>query len=146
MGETRRMDCRPAIRKSYQESLPQYVYHVRMSNAIEIVLPLRQGEFRCEDIGHPAYIPKSAADPRPNGPYYIDDTCECGTELQLHPDNDGLDKKWYDEWWCPECDNGVHMDWPENRVDRLEEAIRDVKNGNFATKEEIEQAFDTDGE
>lgn len=76
--------------------------------------------------------PQSAADPRPNGePYYIDTECpECGTDLVLsdehRPTGDGTgalvapevwDERgetiWHDEWVCPECEDGLHMDLPE---------------------------------
>ena len=71
-----------------------------------------------------------------DSPVCIDDDCpECGTELVLYdkldpetmgdaealadpehqPDND----VWYDEWVCPNCLDGVHMDWPEERLEQL---------------------------
>lgn len=75
--------------------------------------------------------PQSAADPRPNNePYYIDTHCpDCNTALVLsdkhkpsgetdalvHPDvwEDRGDTIWHDEWVCPNCENGIHLDWPE---------------------------------
>lgn len=75
--------------------------------------------------------PTSAADPRPNDePYYIESTCpDCGTRLVLNdehrPTGDGSGERvapevwderevvWHDEWVCPECENGIHMDWPD---------------------------------
>lgn len=73
--------------------------------------------------------PRSPADPRPNDePYYIDTTCDCGADLVLY---DSLtdeqrqssqalsgpepeqDEPWYDEWVCPVCLDGIHMDWPD---------------------------------
>lgn len=61
--------------------------------------------------------PRSPADPRPNGePYYIDSDCpECGTALELFDPASG----WYDEWWCPECDDGIYIDWPEEYKEKM---------------------------
>lgn len=68
--------------------------------------------------------PESAAEPRPNGePYYIDEDCpDCGASLVL---NDKLKGRsgdiWHDEWACPDCDNGIFMDWPEEQFEHLKE-------------------------
>lgn len=79
--------------------------------------------------------PRSAADPRPRGiPYYIDPACpDCGTELILYDELDALsiwesdglatpprsDEIWHDEWVCPSCLEGVHMDVPDAWWDEL---------------------------
>lgn len=55
--------------------------------------------------------PCCPAHPR-DAPYYIDDTCDCGTSLRLC-DFRG-DDTWWDEWYCPQCDDGVHIDAPES--------------------------------
>ena len=70
---------------------------------------------------HPSWRPTSAAHPRPGGrPYYIAANCPtCSTPLVLY---DRLDERspladdqvWYDEWICPQCRDGVWMDWPES--------------------------------
>ena len=74
--------------------------------------------------------PRSAADPRPNDePYYIHSECpNCDTDLVLsdehRPTGDGSgarvapevwderDVIWHDEWVCPVCEDGIHMDLP----------------------------------
>jgi hypothetical protein len=62
--------------------------------------------------------PQSAAKPRAEGkPAYIDPNCtKCGAALVLH---DTLrtpamptDEIWYDEWECPTCQDGLHLDQP----------------------------------
>jgi predicted RNA-binding Zn-ribbon protein involved in translation (DUF1610 family) len=64
--------------------------------------------------------PRSAAQRRPHDrPYYIKQTCEkCGAELiytyLLCDSNKPKDEKWYDEFMCPNCRDGVYMDWPQD--------------------------------
>lgn len=63
--------------------------------------------------------PNSAADPRPgNRPYYIAPNCpKCGAALvlldRLQDPDASDDEVWHDEWTCPNCQDGLHMDWPE---------------------------------
>lgn len=66
--------------------------------------------------------PQCAADPRPNGvPYYIDSDCpDCGTGLVLNDELVGSHDIWHDEWTCPECRDGLHMDWPPEQFEELE--------------------------
>lgn len=84
--------------------------------------------------------PQSAADPRDGEPYYIDSECDCGEELvlydelsdkkkrqsdalsdpELEPDNDEI---WHDERVCPECLDGIHMDWPDKMLKKLRSRI-----------------------
>jgi hypothetical protein len=62
--------------------------------------------------------PKSPADKRPNNkPYYIDQYCKkCGTTLVLYDllenPNKPLDEIWYDEFICPNCQDGLYIDRP----------------------------------
>jgi ribosomal protein S27AE len=62
--------------------------------------------------------PRTAAQRRPNDrPYYIKHTCDkCGDELVyadlLSMSNTSIDEIWYDEFMCPNCRDGVYMDWP----------------------------------
>ncbi len=70
----------------------------------------------------------SAADPRGNEPFYVDPDCStCGTRLVLldvHRQSDvpvEPGEIWHDEWWCPACEDGIHMDWPESAFERLTE-------------------------
>ncbi len=99
--------------------------------------------------------PESPADPRPNGePYYIDSNCpDCGTELVLSDehrptgtdarvDPEVWDKRetiFHDEWVCPECENGIHMDRPfsesDEPIDLTEDDLEPV------SREEIEEAL-----
>mgnify|MGYP005842987529 CR=1 FL=1 len=63
--------------------------------------------------------PRSAAEPRPgNRPYYIAPCCpDCGTPLVLLDllENPEMpeDEIWHDEFICPECRDGIWLDWPE---------------------------------
>lgn len=110
--------------------------------------------------------PTSAIDPRPNDePYYIDAECDCGEDLVLYdsltdeqirlskelgnsdiePDQD---EPWYDEWVCPTCLDGVHMDWPDEHrnsvLGRVEGGIEDIEEGNTASLEELREAMNDD--
>lgn len=70
--------------------------------------------------------PSSAADPRPaNRPYHILPNCPvCGRTLVLL-DRDLPDKEaWHDEWECPVCQDGIHLDWPESIFAGLKAADR----------------------
>jgi ribosomal protein S27AE len=64
--------------------------------------------------------PMSAADKRPNNrPYYIRQTCEnCSADLVyadwFRESNIPADEIWYDEFMCPNCRDGVYMDWPQD--------------------------------
>lgn len=79
--------------------------------------------------------PERPSDPRPGGePYYIDSVCpDCGAELVLYDSltdaenrsSDALadpdckpeqDVVWHDEWVCPDCLDGIHMDWPDSHA------------------------------
>lgn len=88
--------------------------------------------------------PTGPSDPRPNNePYYIDSECKfCGTELVLVDDPNQDEAVWYDEFECPECKEGVYMDWPEEHrqsvVDRVDEAVQ----GDTLSVEEIEDVLD----
>lgn len=64
--------------------------------------------------------PERPADRRPNDePYYIDSLCPvCGHRLEYLDEDSG----WYDEFVCPNCDDGIHMDWPEESLQWLKEA------------------------
>jgi hypothetical protein len=35
------------------------------------------------------------------------------------PENQPNEGVWYDEWVCPECLDGVHMDWPEEYKEEI---------------------------
>lgn len=55
-------------------------------------------------------------DERDGEPYYIDGTCnECGTDLVQQDE----DSHWNDEWECPDCQDGVYMDWPSATMEQL---------------------------
>lgn len=63
--------------------------------------------------------PRCAADPRPDGqPYYIDPDCPtCDAPLVLVDEyapgrHEG--PIWHDEWVCPVCEAGVHLDVPDD--------------------------------
>ncbi|ACA59059.1 hypothetical protein Daud_0513 [Candidatus Desulforudis audaxviator MP104C] len=72
--------------------------------------------------------PRSAAEPRPdNRPCYIDPCCpSCGAPLVLldllkSPETPE-DEIWYDEFICPQCRDGIHLDWPESEFKKVFEA------------------------
>jgi len=82
--------------------------------------------------------PKSPAEPRNGEPYYIDARCPaCSTNLVLYdsltpdqfndsaelgvPTTDSDDKIWHDEWVCPRCLDGVHLDIPRDVLEELSE-------------------------
>lgn len=105
--------------------------------------------------------PQTPADPRPNNePYYIDTHCpDCNTELVLNDehrpseDADGLvhpdvwddthgDTIWHDEWVCPNCENGIHFDAPnESLREKVLKGIEDAVEGRFASSEEVREAL-----
>lgn len=68
-------------------------------------------------------------------PFYIADKCPtCNTTLVLndlreHPDMAAEDV-WYDEWWCPICNDGIMMDWPPEQLQALSERMDAVLNGD----------------
>ena len=80
--------------------------------------------------------PQSPAEPRNGEPYYIDSQCpDCGTALKLYdslstdqlegsealgaPATDNDDVVWHDEWVCPRCLDGIHLDVPEDVLTEL---------------------------
>ena len=73
----------------------------------------------CTWLGlHPDWRPTSAAHPRPGRPFYINSECpSCGRPLVLHDrlhadSNLSDDQVWHDEWVCPNCREGIWLDWP----------------------------------
>lgn len=89
--------------------------------------------------------PLSAADERPGGePYYIDSTCEtCGTELVLYAEFfEKMGGTFHDEWWCPECNDGIRMDWPEGE----EEAVFDDADGQTWTSIQDDDGYEESDE
>lgn len=65
--------------------------------------------------------PRRPSDPRPGiKPYYIKEACpQCGVPLVLMDKAENPrtpeDKIWHDEWMCPDCRDGVYMDWPPGK-------------------------------
>lgn len=108
-------------------------------------------------------IPESPADPRPNDePYYIDSECpECSTELieyhevpdevreeetALAPSQDDTEESgpWHDEWICPECLDGIHMDWPPTERKNLELRLEEIENFQKAMKLDKDGVYQDD--
>lgn len=68
--------------------------------------------------------PETPADERDGEPYYISSDCsECDTELELYDPDSG----WNDEWWCPNCEDGIHLDVPESVYDELRTRVDDFE-------------------
>lgn len=69
----------------------------------------------------PPDYPTSAADPRAGGrPHYIGQHCDdCGTPMRpvdmmrdIPPEPSEI---WWDEFVCPKCRDGIHLDQPHER-------------------------------
>lgn len=104
--------------------------------------------------------PRSAADPRDGEPYYIDGECpDCGTDLVLYDEYlDVFDSQsesqtsadspwesketdgdwWHDEWYCPDCTDGIHMDWPDEKHEEIEERL----DGESVSLDEIDEVLE----
>jgi hypothetical protein len=78
-----------------------------------------------------ADLPKSAADPRPDGkPAFIDPNCPtCGAALVLHDSlrvpPTPVAEVWHDEWECPKCRDGLVLDQPVGAYGRSNEGASD---------------------
>jgi hypothetical protein len=69
-------------------------------------------------------IPETPGDRRPNDePYFIDTHCECGEELVYCDKESG----WFDEFECPSCQDGIHMDWPDAEMEKFLEQAEDER-------------------
>lgn len=94
--------------------------------------------------------PRSAAAPRPNDePYYIDSECpDCGTDLVLWNELQGMDEEnvWYDEWMCPDCEDGLYMDWPEERHEHLTSRVDEDTLSSEELNEMLAEATDSSPE
>jgi ribosomal protein S27AE len=80
--------------------------------------------------------PNSPGEPRAGGrPAFIDPACKvCGTALVLH---DSLRKRpsppgetWHDEWECPKCRDGLHLDVPKHGTKRWADIKRQRPPGS----------------
>jgi len=91
-------------------------------------------------------IPRSTAMPRPNGePLYIHKNCPaCGTRLVYEylvnspycPENN----RWYDEFACPVCNDGIYLDCPPDDSDggcTAEDLLRQILDGQKRLSEDI---------
>jgi hypothetical protein len=63
--------------------------------------------------------PNSPSDRRPyDEPFYIPKTCDtCGEKL-VYSDStaNSANATWYDEFECPNCKDGIYLDWPRRAV------------------------------
>jgi hypothetical protein len=101
------------------------------------------GDWIEEEYGPDA--PTSPSDPRPNDePYFIDSECKfCGAKLVLVDDPDEDDVVWYDEFECPECMEGVYMDWPDEHKQHVNERVAEAaREEDFMTDEEVKESLD----
>lgn len=80
-------------------------------------------------------------------PAHIDSNCpSCNAVLVLYdelplkkfresedlgPPPEGDEEIWYDEWVCPECLDGIRMDWPDSTFEELEERMEDEEYIEF---------------
>ena len=85
--------------------------------------------------------PRAPMNRRPGDvPYYIDPDCpECGTALE--PEAEAFYRGWYDEFICPTCDDGLHMDWPDEYNQWL---LNRVEDETFMTLDELWEQLDED--
>lgn len=61
--------------------------------------------------------PETPADLRDSEPYYIESVCpDCGTKLRQN--QDAKEHGWHDEWECPNCLDGIYIDWPEGNFEQ----------------------------
>lgn len=75
--------------------------------------------------------PLTESDRRPNDrPFYIDECCQhCGTILVYddllceEPDAVDWDEIFFDEFSCPQCQNGACMDWPPEEIEEFKETF-----------------------
>lgn len=80
-------------------------------------------------------VPCCAAHPR-DEPYFVPSECEhCDGPLRLR-DFRG-DDTWWDEWECKECRRGIVLDVPQEFWDHIEQARKDIEEGNVSTLEDI---------
>lgn len=85
--------------------------------------------------------PQSPSDSR-DEPHFIDNECECGATLVQWDDHYDTDREpWYDEWVCPNCEDGVHMDWPESHWEELTER---ADSDEWTTLEEVREELGLD--
>ena len=79
--------------------------------------------------------PQRPADRRPGDvPYFIDAECACGEPLVYFEVAAGTpveDVVFYDEFTCPDCDNGVHLDVPYDIVTAFDD------DGEFTPLEDV---------
>lgn len=71
---------------------------------------------------------KSPSCPRPGQPFYIHPNCrDCGyplvPESTFHNPNTPEEEIWWDQWVCPNCDDDIILDWPEESIEKLKEAV-----------------------
>lgn len=63
--------------------------------------------------------PETPGTRRPNDePYYIDTHCECGEKLVYYEEESG----WFDEFECPSCEDGIHLDWPDSQFEEFRDS------------------------
>lgn len=66
-------------------------------------------------------------------PKHIPADCKlCNTPLQLldlikNPDCPEEDI-WYDEFGCPICKDGIHLDWPQSEFDELDRRVKEAED------------------
>ncbi len=62
-------------------------------------------------------------------PKYLNPDCDqCQKPLQLlslvEDPNCSEEDLWLDEFWCINCQDGIHMDWPQDQIDAFKADVQ----------------------
>ncbi len=79
--------------------------------------------------------PLSVVDRRPNDrPFYIDECCRDCNSVLIYDDLVRGKTHWddicFDEFTCPKCKNGCHLDWPPEDIQTFKEIAESCNPDN----------------
>ena len=83
-------------------------------------------------------LPLTSSDRRPNDhPYYIDECCPNCNAILVYDDlldgEEDWDNFFFDEFSCPNCEDGCYMDWTPEQMEEIKEAIVQIEKGEGKT-------------